>query len=722
MTYLWQSHLSGAYEHQDPVYHQKARVEILPFITWTPQRVLDIGCGGGATGRLLQERFPECALYGVEMNAAAADFAGQSYHHVARGSIEAADFDTTGIPFAEIDTVLLLDVLEHLYNPWAVLEKLRALLPNDCRIVASIPNAFNIQLLEMLAAGEWQYDKWGLLDITHIRFFTEREMRDLFVQTGFSVLEIGNVPHPESMLPTRIQQYGDRMESDHVIVKQLDDASRQDLLSIQKILVAAPALAGSTTQAEQETPPLRKGRPVLNSALGKPYLDLVRNCILGLVYDDPAMVPKQGTAGAFSAEVRENGLDWPSTAHSMIGNKRMSNVQALAEHALARGIPGDFIETGVWRGGTCIMMRAVLKAYDVTDRTVWVADSFAGLPPPDPKLYPADQGDTHFTFAELAISLEQVKQNFSRYGLLDEQVRFLKGWFKDTLPAAPIQQLAVLRLDGDMYESTIDALRSLFPKLAPGGFVIIDDYGYIESCRRAVHDYRNAHGITDTIYDIDGIGVFWQNLQPNSFSPTGCTNADVVLQHRAEPTAIDPALLHSAPPQVEETRPEQRVQESPTTHVRLEEQEPPPPPVDPLQEHRALVQEAAQRSSSGDLAGAADILIPLVEAGTDVWEAYNDLAAIALHQGEAETAEELLLQALEKTSQPGQANINLAVLQVINGQLETALATLSPLLRHDPGNFAALELVREILCKITSISPIAWARLTGDLRHQPKDQ
>jgi len=201
MPYLWKSHLAGVSGDLDPIYHQKARSEILPYIDWEPRRILDIGCGGGATGRLLQEHFPNCELYGIELHSDAATFASKTYRHIAIGNIESADFSTKGIPLAEIDTVLLLDVLEHLYNPWLVLEKLRHQLPPHCRIVASIPNAFNVQLLEELASGQWKYDRWGLLDITHIRFFTEPEMRELFEQTGFAVIRIGNIPHPESMLP-----------------------------------------------------------------------------------------------------------------------------------------------------------------------------------------------------------------------------------------------------------------------------------------------------------------------------------------------------------------------------------------------------------------------------------------------------------------------------------------------------------------------------------------
>jgi O-methyltransferase len=110
----------------------------------------------------------------------------------------------------------------------------------------------------------------------------------------------------------------------------------------------------------------------------------------------------------------------------------------------------------------------------------------------------------------LAVSLDEVKNNFSRYGLLDQQVIFLKGWFKNTLPDASIHQIAVLRMDGDMYESTIDALNNLYSKVSVGGFVIVDDYNYIDSCKQAVNDFREAHGIQDEIITIDWTGVYWK--------------------------------------------------------------------------------------------------------------------------------------------------------------------------------------------------------------------
>lgn len=210
----------------------------------------------------------------------------------------------------------------------------------------------------------------------------------------------------------------------------------------------------------------------------------------------------------FKEEVRKSGKDWPSNAESMIGLKRMENIEFCVKNIIADKIPGDLIETGVWRGGAIIFMRALLRVNNINDRIVWAADSFEGLPKPDEK-YVADKGDKHHTKEELSIGLKEVKENFEKYDLLDNQVRFLVGWFKDTLPKAPIEKLALLRLDGDMYESTMDALVSLYPKLSPRGYLIIDDW-FLRGCKQAVIDYRKEHDITEEIIDIDGLAVFWR--------------------------------------------------------------------------------------------------------------------------------------------------------------------------------------------------------------------
>ncbi len=240
----------------------------------------------------------------------------------------------------------------------------------------------------------------------------------------------------------------------------------------------------------------------------KLYLDLIKRTLTNTIYADENVGPWQPPG--FDLELRSEGADWPKYAHTMIGLKRLDNLQFCVEDALTNGVAGDMVETGVWRGGASILMRAVLKAHGVTDRRVWAADSFEGLPLPDAAQFPADAGDAHHRYDFLAIPVEQVRDNFDRYGLLDNQVQFLKGWFRDTLPSAPIERVAVLRLDGDMYESTWVALTSLYPKLSVGGYLIVDDYKVIPGCREAVDEYRRQNGIADEIVEIDWAGVYWR--------------------------------------------------------------------------------------------------------------------------------------------------------------------------------------------------------------------
>jgi hypothetical protein len=211
----------------------------------------------------------------------------------------------------------------------------------------------------------------------------------------------------------------------------------------------------------------------------------------------------------FSESQRADGQIWPGYADTMIGLKRLDNLQHCIETVLSEGVEGDLIETGVWRGGACVFMRAVLAAYGIENRKVFVADSFEGLPKPDAEKYPADKGDIHHIHTYLAVSKEEVENNFRKYGLLDNQVVFLKGWFKDTLTQAPIKKLSIIRLDGDMYGSTMESLESLYPKLSSGGFCVIDDYA-LPGCKSAVNDFRSKYMIDSEIKEIDWTGRYWR--------------------------------------------------------------------------------------------------------------------------------------------------------------------------------------------------------------------
>ena len=211
----------------------------------------------------------------------------------------------------------------------------------------------------------------------------------------------------------------------------------------------------------------------------------------------------------YTEKERSEGKIWPLYAHTMVGIKRLDNLQYCIETVLDKDIEGDFIEAGVWRGGTCIFMKAILRAYNINNRKIFVADSFQGLPKPDRSKYPLDENDRFHIHKYLSVKREDVVNNFSLYNLLDDQVIILDGWFNETLPNAPIKELAILRIDADMYGSTMEVLQHLYPKLTKGGFCIIDDYA-LPGCQKAVNDYRRDNSIGSQVREIDWTGIFWQ--------------------------------------------------------------------------------------------------------------------------------------------------------------------------------------------------------------------
>ncbi len=265
---------------------------------------------------------------------------------------------------------------------------------------------------------------------------------------------------------------------------------------LKKVLTASiyDESAWSVVESGRQGSPLR---PVMFAA------GLLRRMVVGTLRRRSLLLVR---AKPFSAEARGEGRDWPLFGYTMVGHRRLDNVQACVEAVLEDGVPGDFIETGAWRGGTAIFIRALLGIYGVEDRKVWVADSFEGLPVPKSR----DDGHDLSHVGHLKVSLEQVRANFARFGLLDGQVEFLKGWFCDTLPGAPIGKLAILRLDGDLYSSTMDSLKNLHHKVAKGGFVIVDDYYSWPSCRRAVTEFLAEKSLQPEIRPIDWTGAFWR--------------------------------------------------------------------------------------------------------------------------------------------------------------------------------------------------------------------
>lgn len=257
-------------------------------------------------------------------------------------------------------------------------------------------------------------------------------------------------------------------------------------------------------------------------ALRSAYLDLLKMCLCDLAGGRTLTVSRMGTERdpvqpLFSRElgeeelwVRAQGFDWPWSGLTMVGLARLDDLQSCVEQIVADGVPGDLIEAGVWRGGASILMRATLDSLGAADRTIWLADSFRGLPPPD-EAFPEDRRLDLSWIGYLAASVDEVRGHFARFGC-ERGIEFVEGFFEESLPALRSQSWSLVRIDADTYESTWVALDSLYPGLSVGGFLIVDDYQFVEECRAAVDDFRREHGIEEAIETIDQVGVRWRRV------------------------------------------------------------------------------------------------------------------------------------------------------------------------------------------------------------------
>jgi O-methyltransferase len=188
----------------------------------------------------------------------------------------------------------------------------------------------------------------------------------------------------------------------------------------------------------------------------------------------------------------------------MVGLNRLDDLQACVEAVVRDGVEGDLIEAGAWRGGASILMRATLDSLGASERTVHVADSFQGF---GTSIELDDPNADGF----FAVSADEVRANFARFGL-EEGVRIVPGFFEETLAALAGERWAVVRLDADTHDATRAALDALYPGLAVGGYLIVDDYGVMEDhqCRRAVDEFRTEHGISEPLEEVDWTCVRWR--------------------------------------------------------------------------------------------------------------------------------------------------------------------------------------------------------------------
>jgi O-methyltransferase len=268
------------------------------------------------------------------------------------------------------------------------------------------------------------------------------------------------------------------------------------------------------------------------------YLDLLKLCLCDLAGARTVSVTRTGDTRRPDTQVhtrelsdeelplRAKGADWPYSGLTMVGLKRLDDLQACVESVVRDGVEGDVIEAGAWRGGASILARATLDSLGDDERTVWVADSFQGLPAPDPDVAPEDHELDLSRVDFLAVPAEEVREYFARFGC-EHGVEMVEGFFDETLPGLRDHRWSIVRLDGDSYEATWLALESLYPGLSAGGYLIVDDYGLIDACQRAVDDYRREHEIREPIERIDWNGARWRReSEPGPIATDGPKERD----------------------------------------------------------------------------------------------------------------------------------------------------------------------------------------------------
>ena len=298
-------------------------------------------------------------------------------------------------------------------------------------------------------------------------------------------------------------------------------------------------------------------------SLRRAYLELLKLAVCDLVGPTTSSVGRMDRDGTVTSRdmegeqlrLRAAGMDWPLHGLTMVGLNRLDDLQRCVESVVRDDVPGDLIEAGSWRGGASIVMRATLDSLGDSERTVWVADSFRGFPA---------QGDSGAEWAAmdfLAVPLEEVRANFARLGL-DHGVEYLPGFFEETMPRLAEEDRAwsLVRLDGDTYEATWVTLQALYPALSTGGYLVVDDYGAIEDCRRAVDDFRDRHGIDEPLERGDWTSARWRKASEAPIDapfPSGPRTAAGGVSSTGEPPArraVPTAVEHELRREVAELR------------------------------------------------------------------------------------------------------------------------------------------------------------------------
>ncbi len=237
-----------------------------------------------------------------------------------------------------------------------------------------------------------------------------------------------------------------------------------------------------------------------------------------------------------------------------MGRVRIDHLEQALDLVRTGNVPGDLVECGTGRGGGAIFLRGYLEAYFLARPTVWVVDAFRGSPRSDTgaplnddRELPVPGGGAGFPL--LQADLNMVRDGFARFDLLDDRVRFVEGDLDQTLPSAPIDQIALLRIGDDLGQAVGDVLDRLYDKLAIGGVVVIDDY-VDDACRQAVDDFRARRRIPEPLEHVDWAGAWWRKLAEPGV-PAGAETGDSATDATDAPIrssrAVGAPLLEPVP-------------------------------------------------------------------------------------------------------------------------------------------------------------------------------
>lgn len=244
MPYVWEALSASGTSTANATeadYYNSPRNDLIAMLAHAPRNVLDVGCGGGATGAEIKRLHPQAYVTGIELSPGPAAIAATRLDRVVSENVETLDYGQLGYEPGSIDVVLYPDVLEHLYDPWSVLVKLRPYLSADAQVLASIPNIRNLGLIMQLASGDWQYTAWGLLDVTHIRFFSKKSIVDMFDRAGLQVRALrANCDTSTKNVQVPSGQTID-LRAGNLVLKGLNREDVTELSVIQFLIDAAPA-------------------------------------------------------------------------------------------------------------------------------------------------------------------------------------------------------------------------------------------------------------------------------------------------------------------------------------------------------------------------------------------------------------------------------------------------------------------------------------------------